>query len=75
MSARDPNAGSRRNRRMQTETECHCCRKSYRFCWKCRKCGFAICQNCMNEWVRWLSCNGITWYCPDCGETNGFGNQ
>jgi hypothetical protein len=22
-----------------------------------------------------LSCNGITWQCPDCGQQNGFGNQ
>jgi hypothetical protein len=22
-----------------------------------------------------MSCNGITWECPDCGGQNGFGNQ
>lgn len=22
-----------------------------------------------------LSCNAITWDCPDCGAGNGFGNQ
>jgi hypothetical protein len=22
-----------------------------------------------------ISCNGITWQCPDCGEHNGLGNQ
>jgi hypothetical protein len=22
-----------------------------------------------------LSCNAITWECPDCGGQNGFGNQ
>jgi hypothetical protein len=22
-----------------------------------------------------VSCNGITWQCPDCGQQNGFGNQ
>jgi hypothetical protein len=22
-----------------------------------------------------LSCNGITWVCPDCGASNGLGNQ
>jgi len=44
------------------------------FCWNCR-CGFAICQSCMyeNEWG--MTCNGITWQCPDCGAQNGFGNQ
>ena len=29
----------------------------------------------MNENFWGLSCNGITWVCPDCGESNGFGNQ
>jgi hypothetical protein len=29
----------------------------------------------MNE-NRWgMTCNNITWECPDCGESNGFGNQ
>ncbi len=22
-----------------------------------------------------MSCNGITWQCPDCGEHSGLGNQ
>ncbi len=22
-----------------------------------------------------MSCNGITWFCADCGEMNGYGNQ
>jgi hypothetical protein len=22
-----------------------------------------------------MSCNGITWECPDCGGQNGYGNQ
>jgi hypothetical protein len=22
-----------------------------------------------------MSCNAITWDCPDCGAGNGFGNQ
>jgi len=34
-----------------------------------------ICQDCMNENVWGMSCNGITWQCPDCGGQNGFGNQ
>ncbi len=29
----------------------------------------------MDENVWGLSCNGITWVCPDCGAQNGFGNQ
>ncbi len=29
----------------------------------------------MDENFWGLSCNGITWVCPDCGASNGFGNQ
>ncbi len=53
---------------------CHCCGKDFTFCWRCR-CGFAICQACMAENVWGMSCNGITWECPDCDRNNGFGNQ
>jgi hypothetical protein len=25
---------------------------------------------------RWgMTCNNITWICPDCGLSNGYGNQ
>lgn len=53
---------------------CHCCNKKADFNWYCR-CGFTICQDCMNESAWGLTCNGITWVCPDCGDQNGFGNQ
>jgi hypothetical protein len=29
----------------------------------------------MDENLWGMSCNGITWQCPDCGNQNGFGNQ
>jgi len=29
----------------------------------------------MHENLWGMSCNGITWQCPDCGGQNGFGNQ
>jgi hypothetical protein len=29
----------------------------------------------MDENLWGMSCNGITWQCPDCGAQNGFGNQ
>ena len=64
-----------RRRRLRRETVCHCCRAEVPFCWQCRHCGFAICQDCMLENLWGMSCNGITWQCPDCGEQNGFGNQ
>jgi hypothetical protein len=56
------------------EIPCHCCGAAPDFCWRCR-CGFAMCQNCMEENFWGITCNGITWDCPDCGGQNGFGNQ
>jgi hypothetical protein len=29
----------------------------------------------MHENLWGLTCNFITWQCPDCGEQNGLGNQ
>ncbi|RLC30634.1 MAG: hypothetical protein DRH32_05465 [Deltaproteobacteria bacterium] len=65
---------ARRKRRRTKNRVCDCCGKTAPFCWTCR-CGFAICQDCMYENFWGLSCNGITWVCPECGDQNGFGNQ
>jgi len=64
----------RKRRRLARERSCDCCGRHLPFCWRCR-CGFSLCQDCMNENFWGLSCNGITWQCPDCGEWNGYGNQ
>jgi len=29
----------------------------------------------MDENLWGLTCNNITWHCPDCGDWNNFGNQ
>jgi hypothetical protein len=68
------NAPRKRRWRRPAEQQCHCCGQTFNFCWRCR-CGFEICQGCMQENVWGMSCNHITWQCPDCGELNGFGNQ
>ncbi|MBW2524196.1 MAG: hypothetical protein JRI23_08470 [Deltaproteobacteria bacterium] len=53
---------------------CCCCRESAPFCWSC-VCGLCICQGCMDE-NRWgLTCNDITWQCPDCGKWHSYGNN
>ncbi len=65
----------RKRRRRKKEHVCVCCGQTFRFCWTCRACGFAICQECMNENTWGMTCNNITWECPDCGEWNGYGNQ
>ncbi|MDT8380146.1 MAG: hypothetical protein RQ739_14765 [Desulfotignum sp.] len=65
----------RREKRIHnSRRQCHCCRQTFMFCWRCR-CGFAICQACMHENAWGMTCNGITWTCPDCGDQNGYGNQ
>jgi len=64
----------REKRYKYKEKKCCCCNKTVMFCWMCR-CGFSICQNCMNENLWGMTCNAITWQCPDCGKYNGFGNQ
>ncbi len=34
-----------------------------------------MCQACMLENLWGMTCNNITWECPDCGNVRGFGNQ
>jgi hypothetical protein len=69
-----PEPSRRKRRRSKAPQQCQCCRQVFMFCWRCR-CGFSICQNCMNQNLWGMTCNGITWQCPDCGDQNGFGNQ
>lgn len=54
---------------------CPFCGREVPFAWTCRHCGFKICQRCMQDNIQLFTCNHITWWCPDCGESNGFGNQ
>ncbi len=56
------------------ESVCIACKQTVRFAWTC-SCGFAMCQECMYENLWGMTCNNITWVCPDCGKDNGFGNQ
>jgi hypothetical protein len=53
---------------------CCCCRRPADFCWTCA-CGFTMCQDCMDENAWGMTCNGITWVCPDCGASNDYGNR
>ena len=64
----------RKRRRRKRQRICHGCGGEFMFCWQGR-CGFAICQACMYENQWGMTCNGITWDCPDCGQQNGYGNQ
>jgi hypothetical protein len=69
-----PETAGKKRRSRTRDRVCHCCRQVTPFSWTCR-CGFAICQTCMDLNFKHFSCNGITWHCPDCEQLNGFGNQ
>ena len=64
----------REKKLLKKQIPCHCCGVHNEFAWQCR-CGFTICQDCMYENFWGMSCNGITWECPDCSSNNGLGNQ
>jgi hypothetical protein len=64
----------RRKRRRKKQYQCHVCNKELPFCWICR-CGFEICADCMEDNLWGMTCNAITWTCPDCGQLRQFGNQ
>lgn len=58
-------------RRGRQEDVCTLCDQRVSFCWGCG-CGFRICQDCTEE-NRWgITCNNITWECPDCGGMRSF---
>lgn len=54
---------------------CVACRQEVAFAWRCRACAFVMCQTCMQDNLWGMTCNHITWTCPDCGAENNFGNQ
>ncbi|MBF0202335.1 MAG: hypothetical protein HQK66_13710 [Desulfamplus sp.] len=74
MITKDTSRKRRDARRSKRVTRCHCCTGIFPFCWSCR-CGFAICQECMYENQWGMTCNGITWECPDCAAQNSYCNQ
>lgn len=57
--------------RRKREWTCSVCDKKVAFCFSCT-CGFEICQECMDENAWGLTCNNVTWECPDCGEIRSF---
>jgi hypothetical protein len=61
---------TRKQRIRSKRYHCTLCAVEPPFCYKCVDCEFQICQACMaeNEWG--MSCNKMTWECPDCGRIN-----
>lgn len=61
---------ARKPRRKRADYACTLCEQNPPFCFVCPDCGFQICTSCMmeNEWG--MSCNKVTWECPDCGRVN-----
>ena len=72
--ARKRRMGSRGNWRRRRVYRCSICEQEQPFCWSC-PCGFMICSDCMEENYWGMTCNGVVWTCPDCGEIRGFGND
>lgn len=31
-----------------------------------------MCQSCMDDNLWGVTCNNVTWVCPDCGDTNSY---
>lgn len=58
-------------RRKLGSAGCSACRKDAGFSHGC-PCGFRICQGCLDENSWGMTCNGITWECPDCGRFRSF---
>ena len=50
---------------------CPMCREDAPFLWTC-PCGFVMCDPCMREEAWGMTCNNITWVCPDCGAVRGY---
>jgi hypothetical protein len=61
----------RKTAKEKKKNACCCCKKSYRFTWNC-SCGFEICQECMSANLWGMTCNSLTWSCPDCGKILSF---
>jgi len=62
--------GIRRQRKSRSFT-CTICEKDVPFAWTC-PCGFMICADCFQENAWGLTCNNVTWECPDCGGFRSF---
>ncbi|WP_231938376.1 hypothetical protein [Caldimicrobium thiodismutans] len=42
-------------------------------CYTCRKCGFTICQRCLEENPkRFLCASAVAWICPNCSNWETF---
>ncbi len=63
------NAPGRTGRRR--EHVCTVCEEIFRYAFSCA-CGFAICQACFDENAWGMTCNHVTWECPDCGGMRSF---
>ncbi|MFH1434994.1 MAG: hypothetical protein ABIJ56_04680 [Pseudomonadota bacterium] len=51
--------------------QCPCCGREASFFWSC-PCGLRMCQPCMDENAWGLTCNHVTWTCPDCGRVLSY---
>lgn len=64
--------GRARRGRPAPAQDCPLCGRPARLFRSCRHCGFEMCQDCTDANLWGITCNHITWTCPDCGEANSF---
>lgn len=68
---RNEDGKEKKRRRRRPDWICIVCDEKVPFCWTCT-CGFMICQECMDENAWGMTCNNLTWECPDCGTIRTF---
>lgn len=71
-STKKTSESASRGRKRDAEHACHLCGRIRLAFRRCRHCGFEMCQECTDENLWGITCNHITWVCPDCGESNSF---
>ena len=60
-----------RQERARQQEPCPMCAEQRPYYWIC-PCGFIICDLCMTREAWGMTCNNITWVCPDCGEVRTY---
>jgi hypothetical protein len=66
-----PTVATRGPARRPNRYVCVICARQVPYAIWCR-CGFMLCPDCLKENAWGMTCNNITWECPDCGEIRSF---
>jgi hypothetical protein len=60
-----------RRRRGRTEYICTICERTVPYAFSCA-CGFTLCPDHFDDLAWGLTCNWVTWECPECGGMRSF---